>query len=103
MRDTTAACLGENGSIVSTDSKDLDYIAQDAAGGAIDGAVDRRDYTLVFERTANDAKRTLAAYKVFASASDTVFGAEAPIDDLLSRESNVVVVWDDEPTDRYRD
>jgi hypothetical protein len=92
QRDATADCLRDAGADVSTTKDDLDYVAQAASGGGIYAKVDGTAVTVSFDRTEQDAERTEAAYKVFADAFDS------PVDDILKRKGNAVLMWDATPT-----
>lgn len=48
--------------------------------------------TLAFENTNADAKRRQAGYKLFSDAFNS------PVDDILSRHRNVVVLWERTPS-----
>jgi hypothetical protein len=89
----TVSCLRTDGVQVSTDDDDLDYVAQDAGEGALYAEMEPNSVTVVFERTAGDAKNTEAAYKLFAGAFDT------SVEDTLQRHGNAVVLWDKTPTE----
>ena len=78
---------------MSTDDDDLDYVAQDAGEGALVAEIDPNSVTIVFERSEGDARRTQAAYEIFAGAFDT------STEDILHRSGNAVVVWDKTPSD----
>ena len=89
----TVSCLEGKGVSVSTDDDDLDFFAQDAGEGALEADLDRNSVTVVFERSESDAKRTKAAYSLFAGALD------APADDILQQLGNTVIAWTRTPTD----
>jgi hypothetical protein len=91
--DDTVSCLQGNGISVSTDEDDLDFVAQDAGEGALEAEIGENTVTVAFERSENDAKRTEAAYKIFAGALDT------PVEDILNRRGNAVVAWENTPSD----
>ena len=82
---------------VITNRDELDYVAEDAGEGAFAITTETNRATVLFERTENDARRTEEAYRLFLEA----FASE--IDDLLSRDGNVVVLWDKTPTDEERE
>jgi hypothetical protein len=91
--DEVSSCLRDSGAQVSTSQDDLDYVAQDATLGALKADIGATSVTVTFDRTEGDAKRTEAAYKIFAGALDV------PIDDVLARQGATVVIWDDAPSD----
>jgi hypothetical protein len=92
-RNASATCLRAAGAEVSTAQADLDYVAETASAGGIYATVDGETVTIAFSRTENDAERLEAAYKAFAE------GFEVPVDDILKREGNAVLMWDATPTD----
>jgi hypothetical protein len=96
---TTLACLEEEAGVtdINTRQSSLDYVAQDAAEGAMEVEVSSGNTVAVlFEGTSNDAQRTSAAYGVFAEAFDS------PVDDILDTRSNVVLLWERTPSDDER-
>lgn len=93
-RDASATCLRDAGADVSTAKADLDFVAETASAGGIHATVDGGTVTIAFGRTDNDAERLEAAYKAFGE------GFDVPVDDILKREGNVVVMWDATPTDK---
>jgi hypothetical protein len=88
--DASRSCLSGLGA--TTAQADLDYIAQDASAGAIGVDVSGAEATVMFHSTANDAKRTVAALRVFAE------GLDLPADDILEQDGNVAISWDRTPT-----
>lgn len=90
----TQSCLEGQGLNVSRE--DADYIALDAAEGGYFVTVGGTGVDVSFERSADDARRTQAGYRLFAGALD------APVKDVLFRKGNVVLAWEDRPTDQER-
>lgn len=93
----TKSCLEDANVSVSTSTDDLDYVAQAAGEGAFLAHVGSADATVAFERSANDAKRTKAAYEAFAE------GTGVPTDDILFQEGNAVVLWSRTPEGSERE
>jgi hypothetical protein len=92
-REPTASCLRSSGADnVSTAKDDLDYVAQTASAGGIQATVSGTTVTIALGRTEEDAKRLEAAYKIFAE------GFGVPVDDVLKRKGNAVIMWDATPT-----
>jgi hypothetical protein len=91
------SCADDAPGVTIDDDATLDYLAEDASGGAVALSVTGTVVTVAFGRTENDAKRMASTYKLFAEAFET------PIDDILYRRGNTVVIWDETPTERDRD
>ena len=83
-------CLSYLGDI--TAQKDLDAIAMEASGGAVGVNMPGNDVSVMFHNTTNDAKRTESELRLFGGA------VNAPVDDVLQRDGNVVLEWDNTPT-----
>jgi hypothetical protein len=83
------ACLQEAGLRVSTSG--LDFVASTALGGAMRVRLTTDNFVDVsFGEDAGEAERIEAAYRRFA-------GRSIPIDDVLQRTKNVVMVWNAPP------
>jgi hypothetical protein len=89
------ACLEQGGSRVST--KGLDFVASTALGGAMRVRLATDNFVDVsFGEDDGEAERIETAYRRFA-------GRSIPIDDVLMRTKNVVMVWNAPPTGEERD
>jgi hypothetical protein len=89
------ACLEQGGSRVSTSG--LDFVASTALGGAMRVRLATDNFVDVsFGEDAGEAERIETAYRRFA-------GRSIPIDDVLVRTKNVVMVWNAPPTGEERD
>ena len=89
------ACLEQGGSRVST--KGLDFVASTALGGAMRVRLATDNFVDVsFGEDAGEAERIETAYRRFA-------GRSIPIDDVLIRTKNVVMVWNAPPSAEERD
>lgn len=89
------ACLQENGMRVSTTG--LDLVASTALGGAMRVRLATDNFVDVsFGEDDDEAGRIERAYRRFA-------GKSIPIDDVLERTKNVVLVWNGAPTAEERD
>ena len=89
------ACLEQGGSRVST--KGLDFVASTALGGAMRVRLASDNFVDVsFGEDATEAERIETAYRRFA-------GRSIPIDDVLMRTKNVVMVWNAPPSAEERD
>jgi hypothetical protein len=82
-----------DGAQVNSNKADLDYVAEDSGEGAFEADLGRNSVTVVFERTAGDADRTMSAYELFGEAFD------ASTEDILFQKNNVVIAWNKTPTD----
>lgn len=89
----TRACLEEGGHEVATEG--LDFVASTATRGAFRADVGENEVTLAFGETEEEAERTARAYRNFA-------GPTIPIDHVLFRISNSVLVWGAPPSDEER-
>lgn len=89
----TQACLEEAGLDVTTD--DLDFVASTAAGGALRVDIAANHATISFGETQDEAARTAEAYRNFA-------GPQIPVEHVLFREQNAVLVWGAPPSDEER-
>jgi hypothetical protein len=89
----TRDCLEDGGGRVTTD--DLDFVASTAGGGAFRAEVGENQLTISFGEQEEDAVRTAQAYRDFA-------GPTIPIDHVLARNENAVMVWNTPPTDGER-
>jgi hypothetical protein len=87
----TKACLmTENGVTVNT--KDVDFVASTALGGAMRVKVSPQNFVVMaFGNDEAEAERIERAYRDFA-------GKRIPIDDVLERKKNLVLVWNAPPT-----
>lgn len=91
-----ASCLSAAGYEPSSNKDDMDYVAQDAGVGAVVSDIGRNNVTVVFERSDGDSERTMKAYEFFAEAFDS------PVNDILTRDGSVVILWERTPTSDER-
>ena len=89
--DATLACLRQEVGRVST--TDVDFVASTALGGALNARFRQNEVTISFGESAADAARTERAYRNFAPK-------RLKIDDVLRRDSNVVMLWAVGPTEK---
>jgi hypothetical protein len=90
--ESTSSCLTAVGGFdVSTSADDLDYIAQDASGGALTADINGDRVVVAFGGSSADGQRMEATYKMFAA------GFGVPVSDILARHGNAVVSWDNTP------
>ena len=80
----THACLRKERVRVTT--KNVDFVASTAAGGALHAEFARNEVTVAFGDSEEDAARTERAYRRFAPK-------RLNIDDVLRRDRNVVLLW----------
>src|SRR5918996_682240 len=73
----------------------LDFVASTALGGGLVVKLSENELTITFGQGREDAIRTEQAYRQFA-------GEKIPIDRLLFRRRNVVMLWELPPTDKDR-
>jgi hypothetical protein len=90
--DASASCLTVAGVAVDENRDDLDFIAMDAGEGAFEADLGSNTATVVFERSSG-AEGTAKQYGLFAKA----FGGGN-----IDRHGNLVVAWDNTPTDDER-
>lgn len=89
------ACLEQaDGVDVSTD--DLDFVATTALGGAMRIELPTNFLVIAFGQDVPEGERIERAYRQFA-------GRTIPIDDVLQRTRNVVLVWNAGPSPEERD
>jgi hypothetical protein len=89
------ACLQEAGVDVKTSG--LDFVASTALGGAMRVRLATDNFVDVsFGEDAAEAERIETAYRRFA-------GRSIPVDDVILRTKNVVMVWNAPPTGEERD
>jgi hypothetical protein len=89
----TNACLKEAGFVTSLD--DLDFVASTASGGGLHGRYQANQVTIAFGEDEEESARMEQAYRNFA-------GARIPIDDVLFRSANAVLVWGAPPSEEER-
>jgi hypothetical protein len=89
----TKSCLGEvDGVRTSTSVKGInDFIAEAAIDGAVRVWLPANQVVISFGESPQDAERTQRAYLRFA-------GGTIPIQDLLQRNQNTVLLWKDKPS-----
>lgn len=85
----TRSCLREAN--LNPTQKDLDFVASTALGGALRVRFPDNLLSLTFGRSLNEAERLERAYRRFAPR-------RFPIQDVLRRENNVVMLWGVSPT-----
>ena len=87
----TRQCLsGEDG--VTVETQPVDFVASTALGGALRVKVSPQNFAvLAFGNDEAEAERIERAYRDFA-------GKRIPIDDVLERRKNLVLVWNAPPT-----
>src|SRR5215218_465988 len=87
----TRQCLqSENG--VEVDTHDVDFVASTALGGAMRVKVSPQNFVVMaFGNDDAEGARIEQAYRDFA-------GKRIPIDDVLERKKNLVLVWNAPPT-----
>ena len=87
----TKRCLLAEDS-VKVDAKNVDFVATTALGGAMRVRVSATNFAvLAFGDSEAEAQRIEEAYREFA-------GRSIPIDDVLVRKKNLVLVWNAPPT-----
>jgi hypothetical protein len=87
----TKQCLrGEEG--FEVDTRNVDFVATTALGGAMRVRVSPTNFVVMaFGENEAEAQRIEQAYREFA-------GRSIPIDDVLERRKNLVLVWNAPPT-----
>ena len=89
----TRACLEQTG--LEPTTANVDFVASTATGGAVRAEIAANEVTISFGETDEEAQRTARAYENFA-------GPRIPIEHVLFREHNAVLVWGAPPTDEER-
>lgn len=84
------ACL-EQMENVEVETDELDFVATTALGGAMRVELLANFVVLAFGNDAKEGERIERAYRQFA-------GSSIPIDDVLQRTRNVVLVWNAGPS-----
>ena len=89
----TMSCLEDaDGVRVSSNERDLDdFIAESAIAGAVRAWLPANQVVISFGESDQDAERTQRAYLRFA-------GGTIPVNDLLARNQNAVLLWKDKPS-----
>jgi hypothetical protein len=85
----SSACLRQDGVALGGQ---LDFVATTATGGAVRVRLRDNSLTLVFGQTESDADNIDAAYRRFHSSN-------VGIDDVLRRQGNAVMLWQQHPSD----
>jgi hypothetical protein len=85
----SSACLHQNGVELGGP---LDFVATTATGGAVRVRLRDNSLTLVFGQTQSDGDNIDAAYRRFHSSN-------VGIDDVLRRQGNAVMLWQQHPSD----
>lgn len=97
-RDPVVPCLRSHNYTVSTQEKDVNFIAYTATGGGLraweNGTGHKVDLILAFGRSATDAKQTMKAVKRFA--------LRPPIFRWRIRRANVVILYAYKPSQENR-
>ena len=87
---TRECLLSQDG--VRVDTKNVDFVATTALGGAMRVRLPTRNFVVMaFGNDEAEAERIEDAYREFA-------GRSIPIDDVLQRRKNLVLVWNAPPT-----
>ena len=86
--EATRTCLER--ADVEVTSRNLDFVASTALGGAVRARFEDNSVTLAFGESPDDAQRIARAYENFA-------GPRIPIEDVLVRDRNVVMLWEARP------
>jgi hypothetical protein len=89
----TRDCLQEANARVQTGG--LDFVASTALGGGLSAKLSENEVTIAFGQSRSDAARTEQAYRQFA-------GEKIPIDHVLFRRLNVVMLWELPPSEQDR-
>lgn len=87
----TRQCLERANLRVTT--RGLDFVARTALAGSIRARLATNRVTLAFGRTEDDAVAIERAYRRFA-------GRGVPLDRVLARDRNVVLLWGEPPSAR---
>ena len=90
----TQACL--EGAGVAVDTDDLDFVASTALAGALHATVEGNEVTVAIGEDEEEAERISQAYRTFA-------GERIPIDQVLMRDRNAVLLWANPPSAQDRD
>jgi hypothetical protein len=85
----TRSCLAD--AELRPTQKNLDFVASTALGGALRVRFDENLLSLTFGESLGEAERIERAYRRFAPR-------RFPIQDVLRREGNVVMLWGVSPT-----
>ena len=85
----SSACLHQDGVELGGQ---LDFVATTATGGAVRVRLRDNSLTLVFGQTQSDADNIDAAYRRFHASN-------VGIDDVLRRQGNAVMLWQQHPSD----
>ena len=86
----TRACL-RTGDDVRVTTQGLDFVATTALGGGLRVTFPNNFVVLAFGETAQEAVRIERAYIRFA-------GEDIPVEDVVRRDQNVVMVWNAPPS-----
>jgi hypothetical protein len=87
----TRQCLRDEGG-VKIDMRNVDFVATTALGGAMRVRLPTKNFVVMaFGNDEAEAQRIEDAYREFA-------GRSIPIDDVLQRRKNLVLVWNAPPT-----
>ena len=89
--DDTKACLQARGAQIGGK---LDFVASTATGGAFVASLGDNSVKVVFGETQDDAEQIELAYDHFAYAN-----VKAGLPDILRRDRNVVMLWEQHPQD----
>ena len=86
----SSACLREQSGVKL--GGQLDFVATTATGGAVRVRLQDNAVTLVFGQSQGDADNIDAAYRRFHASN-------VGIDDVLRRQGNAVMLWQQHPSD----
>lgn len=92
----TTACIDEAPRMSVHEGAELDYVIEDAPAGAAEVGVDGTTAEIAFGNSSADAARMKRQVEILAGAF------AVPVEDLLERRGNTLIVWDSTPTEDQR-
>lgn len=93
----TESCLEDAEDVsVSDRDHDVDVLARTASGGALRVRFDHNGLVISFGENEQEAERRQRRYL-------RVAGGTIPVQDLLERQQNVVLLWEQKPSEEQRE
>jgi hypothetical protein len=99
--DATAGFLSAKGADVDPDRENVDFIAGEAAKGALRAEFEGHEVIVSFHKSSSDAKDSEKSYGAFFEG-EKGYGALYE-GDRVDRKGNAVIAWSSLPTDYQRE
>ena len=92
----TRACLVRSGAAIVAVNEKIDVVAESALGGSLGARIGQNRVTIAFGRSDAEGTVLAGAYKKYGSR-------DVPIDQVLQRKGNAVLLWAGPPSPQDTD